>query len=310
MKNCYTKKRKNDIENTSILFITHTIMADESYFSADEEETDQSFDIYNKIIDRKDNSTFMIKLPFRELIAYTVPWCFNRKIDSNKVLELYDSLCESYTIPYILHAVYDKNINNSVANILILDGQHRTQAAKMYIEKNDMQINCNYFVYICIYQINNSETNNTNTVVDLFRKINNNRVFDETDLPDTFIIDLVKNVCDIPVFKKNKCIKKSDNNNTSHCPFIHKKELNNLFNLNKDIIKAGKKTLTELLTNIQLINHKLSLMKFEDLYCASQRRAETKKYQTAVSLGFFLNLKNSKYTTDVWVKYINEPDKL
>lgn len=282
---------------------------EESYFSADEEQQ-QSFDIATRIIDRKDDNTYMIKLSFRELIPYTMNWCFNRKINNDKVLELYESLCTAYTIPYILHAVYDEKASNPIAKILILDGQHRKEAAKMYIEKNDVHMTCDYHVWICIYQINNAETNNTNQVIDLFRKINNNRIFDDNELPDTFIIDLVKDVCNIPAFHRNKVIKTQDSTNTSHSPYIHKKELNTLFNLNKDIIKDGNKTIPELLENIQQINHKISLMKYEELYTAAHRRTETSRYQKAVTKSFFLNLKNSKYTPDVWIKYINDPDKI
>lgn len=42
--------------------------------------------------------------------------------------------------------------------------------------------------------------------IELFKKINNNRVFDASELPDTFIADLVNMVCKIPHYKKNRVI--------------------------------------------------------------------------------------------------------
>lgn len=47
---------------------------------------------------------------------------------------------------------------------------------------------------------------------------------------------------------------------------------------------------------------------FDELYIPSQRNTEKIRYQKAVSKGFFLNLKNSKYTPDVWIKFVNNPD--
>lgn len=300
-------------------------MASEEYFSAHEEDNAEDipvFNIYDKIIDKKDDNTFFIKLSFRELIAYTGYWCYNRTICEAKVDELYRSLCDStsdyasdcasdcYNIPFILHAIYDEKHSDQVRRLLILDGQHRREAIKKYIETHDKGFTCTHHVWVCVYKFSHSETRNTEKIIELFKKINSNRIFDVAELPDTFIIDLVKAVCEIPLFKKNKVIGTNVMTNTCHAPCIHKKELNALFTKHADIIKSAQKTIPELVANIQTINHKISLKSYDELYNPSQRNAEKVRYQKAVTKGFFLNLKNSKYTSDVWIKYMNEPENL
>jgi hypothetical protein len=281
----------------------------EDYFSAEDDDYIR-FDINTKTIDKKDEDTYLITLTFRELLVYSDNWCYNRTISTEKVDEIYESLCSNYNIPFILHAVYDSHHNNSLAKLLILDGQHRKEAIRKYINQNDVNMDCPHKVWICVYKINHSETNNTNTVIDIFKKINNNRIFDEKELPNTFIIDLIKSICNIPAFRKNNVIKTNDTNLTAHAPFIHKKELNTLFNQHQDVLKSSKLTIVELTNNIQIINHKISLIKFEDLYTVANRKLESNRYQKAVAKNFFLNLKNSKIPIEVWITYICKPDVL
>jgi hypothetical protein len=279
--------------------------------SSDDETIEmQSFDIHAKIIDKMSDNIFMIKISFRELLAYTQNWCYNRNIDTGKIDEIYTSLCKSYDMPFMLQAVFDEKYGHHVIKLLLLDGQHRKEAIRKYIEINDISMDCPYSVWVCVYKISNSESVNTDKVIDLFKKINNNRIFSTDELPDTFVVDLTKAVCDTPVFKKKGVIKISDTTKTAHSPCIHKKELHAIFNNHKTLIKNGNKTISDLVKNILLINHKISLMKYQDIYSVSHRQHETGKYEKAVALGFFLNLRNSQFTPEVWIKHINNPEGL
>lgn len=280
----------------------------EDYTSDDEEIP--TFCIYDNIIDRKDDNTFMIKMKFRDFLAYTNCWCFNRKVCQDKVDELYKSLCVSYDVPFIIHAVYDDKHSDVIRKLLILDGQHRREAIKKYIENEDKDWTCLHYIWMCVYKIPNAESDNTNKVLELFKKINNNRIFSQDELPDTFVMDLVKAICNVPIFKKNKVIGTNNVSNICHSPCIHKKELNILFNMYRDTIINNGKTIQEIVENIQMINHKISIKTYDELYYTSYKVQERQKYQKAVAKGFFLNLKNSRYTPDIWIKFINNPELL
>jgi len=62
-------------------------------------------------------------------------------------------------------------------------------------------------------------------------KINNNRLLDEADLPDNFMICIINELCKTPVFKN--CIGQKSINNTCRSPMIHKKELNEALSIYK-----------------------------------------------------------------------------
>lgn len=302
-----TKNQKND-EMTIKIIIN---MSTEVFYEAEE---DDFFQIKDEIIiDRFNDKTFQIKMSFRELCVYSTPWCYNRAVNEEKVTELYESLCKSYDIPFVLHAVHDEMHSNPISKILILDGQHRLEAIKRYIAENDSSFECSHKAYVHIYKINNAETENTDEVIELFKKINNHRVFNASDMPSTTIVDLVKSIYCLPQFNKNKCkpIKSNVNTQTCHYPNMHTRELNTLFNQNREMIENGKDTIEQLTQNIKEINHKISLIPFgERLYNRSALTKEKEKYDKAFKNGFFLNLKNSKYPKEEWIKFINNPSAM
>jgi hypothetical protein len=280
----------------------------ETYESSSEDDNIDIFDIKNNIIDKKDDSTFLIKMSFNEVIVYTTSWCYNRRVNEEKVEELYKSLQEGNNIiPFILHAVYDVKHEDS-RKIRILDGQHRVKAIEKFIA-NDIHGDSNHYVWICLYKIDHTETNNTKQVLDLFKKINNNRVFTDEELPDTFIIDFVNAICDIPLFKKNDVIGIKTQQNHCHQPRIHKKELNAFLNYHKEFIQNSQKNIQELIENLQIINNKLSMKTYEELFTPRMRSKKNEgRWKKAVTLRFFLNLQESKYAPKEWIKYIVYPN--
>lgn len=265
----------------------------------------KTFNISDKIIAVKNNDTFLIEISFRELLRYCDSWSFNRRIDENKTKELYDTICDNYDIPWTLHAIYDSSLTSDYKKILILDGQHRKKAIELYIDKYDSHMMCDRKVWIWIYRIKYSETTNSNIVLDLFKKINNNRVFNDNELPNTMVIDIVKLVCKNKVL--NKGIKTKDANNSSHSPYIHCKELNAIFNENIDLIASmSPQTIIE---NMIKINHIISMKSYNDIY--GRDISNHNKMDRAMSIGFFLNLgRRSRYPITKWIKSIQNPSEL
>lgn len=277
-------------------------MSEEEYLSADDNINE--FNINRKAIAIKNETTVLVELSFYELLNFSDSWSYNRRIDNEKANELYETLCESYDIPWTLHAIYDTT--KDIKKILILDGQHRKKAIEKYIEYFNENETCNLKVWVWLYLLDNSETNNSNVAVNLFKKINNNRIFKEDELPNTFVIDLVKQVCSHNILKKG--IRNNDANSTAHVPYIHKKELNAIFNENIEYFSGM--SIADIVYNMTQINHRISLKNYDNLYGKNVLGC-IKKYERAKSIQFFLNLgKMSKYPITKWIKYINNVDKL
>lgn len=52
------------------------------------------------------------------------------------------------------------------------------------------------------------------------------------------------------------------------------------------------------------MNDMLAEKTFEELYEQRHRKKELKRYEKAREMGFYLNLKNSKYSLSEWIKEI------
>ena len=75
------------------------------------------FNIADKIIDKINDDKFLIKITFREFLAYATPIVFNRVLDEDKINELYASIVEGYDIPFTIDCIYDPNSNAQEKNI-------------------------------------------------------------------------------------------------------------------------------------------------------------------------------------------------
>jgi hypothetical protein len=126
-------------------------------------------------------------------------------------------------------------------------------------------------------------------------------------------------LCSVKRFKgkailSNKC-------EISRQPKINKKEVFNLLNTNKPILEnflakysVNKNNLIitddilqQFIENIDEINHRISLKGINNLYSDNQLAQNRGFYEQAVELGFYLNLKKSNYSKEVWIQYISNP---
>jgi hypothetical protein len=282
------KRKKND-NHIILFFIPTPTMEDELFLPSNE----------YIILDESDTNV-LIKIEFRPLIRHTDQWVYNRIIDDSKVKEYYDSIKENNDIKWHLSAVKEKSSDN----FILIDGQHRYEAIKLYLEKYDIQMECNKFVYVNAIKIDNIEKDNE-YIIDLFKKINNNKPLTDEDVPSFRITNLIADICKDKILSKG--ISRDPKHHTSHKPRFHVKQLNAFFNTN--IKHIENMTNDEIITNLKELNHRLSLMTITDIY--SNRETNKKVYDTACSLGFFIGITDSlKYKPDKWIKKIKNIDSL
>ena len=281
---------------------------DDDYFSSNDEDIPSQFNIIDKIIDKINDDMYIVKLTAREIVD-TSNWCYNREINDERVQELYDYFInnvnknDNMSPIWMFQAIYDSKSEGN--KIYILDGQHRKKVLTKYLLEYDENMNFNATYYCTIYNINYCESVNKKKAIELFKKINNNRQFKEEELPDDFIAELVDVISYDSVLKFG--IKIKDNNDKAQEPCIHKKELNTLFNINKEKIK--NMTFDEILINLKKINNRLSLKDYKELYGNKGKKKET-YHNKAKQLKFYLNLKTSKYPSSEWIKFIDKPNDI
>jgi hypothetical protein len=276
------------------------------------------FNITDKIIDKINDDKYLIKISFRELLAYASPIVFNRELDQTKIDELYASIAEGYAIPFTIDAIYDKKSKIDEKIIKIINGNHRHSAIQKYITAHDKHFSCDYKVYVWIYAVDECETTNVKQSIELYSKINNHLPFKEPIIVDINVMEFLNKLCRQKRFKglilSNQC-------ETSRQPRVNKKELFNLLNTNKDILESflskysvnknnliiSEDILSQFIENINEINHLLSLKGINNLYSDTQLLQNRTYYEQAVEIGFFLNLKKSLYPKEIWIKYLCNP---
>ena len=276
------------------------------------------FNITDKIIDKINDDKYLIKIGFRELLAYASPIVFNRELEQTKIDELYTSIADGYAIPFTIDAIYDKKSKIDEKIIKIINGNHRHGAIQKYITAHDKYFNCDYKVYVWIYAVDECETTNVKQSIELYSKINNHLPFKEPIIVDINVMEFLNKLCRQKRFKglilSNQC-------ETSRQPRINKKELFNLLNTNKDILEnflskysvnknnliITEDILSQFIENINEINHLLSLKGINSLYSDTQLSQNRTYYEQAVEVGFFLNLKKSNYPKEIWIKYLCNP---
>jgi hypothetical protein len=282
----------------------------------------QFFHITDKIIDKINDDKYLIKITFREFLAYATPIVFNRILDEDKINELYTSIVEGYDIPFTIDCIYDPNSSAHEKNIKIINGNHRHGAISKYITEHDKHFDCNYKVYVWIYVVEDSESANLLKSVSLYKKINNSLPFMEPIIVDINVMAFLDKLCKVKRFKGKAIL--SNQCETSRQPRVNKKELYNLLNTSKEILESfvskyssNKNNLiitddisNKFIDNVVEINHRLSLKGINNLYNDNQLAQNKGYYEQAVEIGFFLNLKKSNYPKEIWIKYLCNPSDI
>jgi hypothetical protein len=285
----------------------------------DNTEPVQFFNIADKIIDKIHDHKYLVKIGFRELMAYATPIVFNRDLDKDKIDELYASIADGYNIHFTIDAIYDPNTNIQEKSIKIINGNHRYGAVCKYITEHDKLFSCNYKVYVWIYVVEDCETTNVSQSISLYTKINSHLPFKEPIIVDINVMAFLDKLCRQKRFKG--LIVTREHSQIAQQPKINKKELFRLLNENKDILEnfvsihsVNKNNLiitdailSQFIENINEINHRISLKGINNLYGDGLVAQNKGYYDQAVVLGFFLNLKKSNYAKEIWIKYICTP---
>lgn len=251
-----------------------------------------------KIIYTKNENIRLIKVNYRWLNHYTKNWLYNRSLSNEKVDELYEEIkTNSNKLCWNLHAFFNKSNNE----VIILDGQHRREAIKKYLELNDNDMSNEDEILIWLYDIEDEETNEE-YLIDLFIKLNNNEPIDRRILPSKRKINLFNLIINDSCFKK--AIRQNENTNEARSPYISKKQVKNIIDI--IINKIPLLNNEEILIKMKEINKKISNMATienieEQLFKRKLNKKEKEIIDECFEIKFYLNIKNSIYDNFKWI---------
>jgi hypothetical protein len=284
------------------------------------QQAQRHFNIADKIIDKIDDERFLVKISFHELMEYAAPITFNRDLDEEQIDKLYVSIVEDY-IPFTMDAIYDTTSKIDEKSIKIINGNHRRAAICKYITEHDNNFSCDYKVYVWIYVVDDCESSNIQRSINLYTKINNHLPFKAPIVIAVNVMEFLNRLCKHKF--KGKAIM-ANTRDTSHQPKINKNELYKLFDANKDILERfvsiysintnnliiTDAILDKFIANIEAINKSIWLKGITNVYSSSLVAENKKVWEKALEIGFFLNLKNSLYSKEVWIKHLCDPSSI
>ena len=278
------------------------------------------FNIADKIIDKIDDNMFLIKISFHELMEYAAPITFNRDLEEEQIDKLYVSIVEDY-IPFTIDAIYDTTVKIDEKSLKIINGNHRRAAICKYITEHDKNFSCEYKVYVWVYVVDDCETTNIQRSINLYTKINDHLPFKAPIVISINVMEFLNKLCKHKFKGKAIMVNTRD---TSFQPRINKNELYKLLDTNKDILErfvsiysVNKNNLIitdaildKFIANIVAINQSIWLKGITNVYSSNLVADNIKVWNKALEIGFYLNLKASRYPSQVWIKHLCDPSSI
>ena len=256
-----------------------------SFTSFENEECGVILDIQTVFNDIKMQ---LYKCDVQDIISKLDVWSFNRKLNQEHVDNIYNGLC-CQRKPHLIGTM--KVVRDAANDMKVIDGQHRLQALKMYIETyKDKTLS----IFIEMYNV---PSLNDPIVFDLFRLANTNLNINVEDDLNVFVADLVNKLTEDPDLSRGIIDK---NDGRVNRPRISKKELYEALKTNLKIHHLNQ-PIDVLVKKIKEMNYHISRMSYLELF--SRREPCQKKINMkckADSYRFYLHMEGN-YSIEKWI---------
>jgi hypothetical protein len=230
----------------------------------------------------------LYKCDVQDIVPKLDVWSFNRNLNQEHVDNIYNGLCCQKN-PHLIGTI--KVIRDELNDMKVIDGQHRLQALKMYIETHE---NKTFSLFIEIYNV---PSLNDTVVFDLFKLANTNLNINVEDDLNVFVADLVNKLAEDNNLSRGIIDK---NDGRVNRPRISKKELYEALKVNLKIHHLNQ-PIDVLVKKIKDMNYHISRMSYLELF--SRREPCQKKINMkckADSYRFYLNMEGN-YSIEKWI---------
>jgi hypothetical protein len=277
------------------------------------------------IIDMIDENRFLVKISFNELLEYAAPIMFNRHIDEEQADKILSSIEEGYMYPFTMDAIYDSTVNIGEKNIKIINGNHRHYAIYKYVEKliakDEDPFNCKYYVYVWISVVDECESTNKKLSMNLYTLVNNHLPFKEPINVNIDAMDFVNKLFKHKSWGGNAII---DTCKRVSQPRIKKAELYEFLDKHKDILEdfvsmhsvdknnliITEDILDKFIKNIDKINTSIWKKYIDnptDVYSSEKKLVKNSNiWGKAKKENFYLNLIDSNFPKEIWIKHLSD----
>lgn len=259
-----------------------------------------------------DNDITLYKIYARSLIKLCKDWSENRVLDENRINEIKEAYLKNdkVLLTSSFRAFYDKSKNE----ITIIDGHHRKSSLYQILETNP---EFNPMILLVIHEYENL----TDEIIhDLHIKSNMSKQLELYQIPTKLRKILIEKIKKDDILSNG--ISKTKNAKTAHYPKISLNELAELagkilleypeLKLNESHLESSKIKLDEMVNNLKKINNYLSLVFTDDNFKKlgyGINKKEKEKINKCFEYNFYLNMKETAYSMENWLKYIKKPEE-
>lgn len=259
--------------------------------------------IIQQVISIIDKDTSLIKMSLRSLVQKIEDWNENRVLSETKVKEIIDGY-EKRDIALLTS--HFRSVSYPDGRQVLIDGHHRKEAAKVFLTTCS-DFNEDIYVYIWNHQLTNDSS--ADNIYDLHIKSNLCQPLKSNQIPNRKRTEIIEAFKKHPILKNGISPYKSTK--TAHQPKI---SLNELAELAGELNNKYPNLDTSLIIdNIKLINNYLSLIFTNDniqSITLSGHKIKEEVINKAQNINFYLNIRDSKYNKDEWIKYVEFPWKI
>lgn len=267
----------------------------------------------NQIIElyKFNNNTTLYKIYAKSLIKLCLDWNENRVLDEkriNEIIEAYKNN-DDVLLTSLFRAVYDKKRNL----LELIDGHHRKNAI-IEISKNDINGEFNPIILLIIHEFNEVNEINEDIMYKLHINSNLSKTLEKFQIPTKIRKVLLDKIKKDEILSNG--ISKVKNTKTAHYPKLSLNELAELAGkilLEYPEIENEKDLrINDIIINLKKINNYLSLVFTNDNFKKlgyGLNKKEKDRINKCLEYNFYLNMKESHYSIENWLKYITKPEE-
>lgn len=243
----------------------------------------------------------------RHAVANITSWSFNRTLNLAHKDSIKKAIKKNSITPHLMGTI--QVVRDKKKQIRVINGQHRLKAIEE-IFKDDVDMKYSFKIMFEVYDLEISDledvTEDQKDIDTLFKTANHTLNFELKDDINILCRDIVRFAKKDPILGAGIDDTKPDGKKV-HRPKILMKDL-------YEVLKSGypnggwNMDAHDIVTRIKEINNHISNMSNDQIFgvqTKTERNKVLSQLKRARDSNFFLNLK-SKYTPDVWVKWIKD----
>lgn len=261
-----------------------------------------------------DENTILYKIYSKSLINLCLDWNENRVLEDERINEIIKAYKDNNKVllSSLYRAIYDKKNKQ----MILIDGHHRKNALIKILEM-DINGEFNPIILLIIHNYNEINELNEDILYELHINSNMSKALEEYQIPTKIRTLLINKIKKDNILSNG--ISKVKNTKSAHYP---KMNLNELAEFAGKIIMEfpemkrnnEKEKIIEIIdkiiNNLKEINNYLSLVFRNDNFKKLRygiNKKEKERINKCFENNYYLNMKESEYSMDNWIKYITRP---